>query len=106
MTKPANVYVALFGIPGLVGPPGNNFFVCIVFETHHRDIEVTSGIVTLGIAVSWTDRDALNKSNSTKILRTRDVGRVAARTPVRLGQTEHGWQFVSMRASFRGYDSK
>jgi Protein of unknown function (DUF3176) len=79
------------------------FFICMVFETQRGEAGSHDWKSSpLALLFHGLDREALNKGESTRTVRAKEMVRIAERTPVRLKQTEDGWQFVRVQeASLR-----
>jgi Protein of unknown function (DUF3176) len=74
------------------------FFICMVFETRRGQTSRHDWKSSpLALLFHGLDREALKGEETFDFVSTKEMDQIAGRTPVRLSQTEHGWQFVGMQ---------
>jgi hypothetical protein len=71
------------------------FFISMVFETRRGQTSRHDWKSSpLALLFHGLDREALKREELSELVRVNEMERIAVRTPVRLSQTERGWQFV------------
>lgn len=73
------------------------FFICMVFETRHGETSRHDWKSSpLALLFHGLDRESLKREDLADLTGVGEMERTAGRTPVRLSQTENGWQFVGI----------